>query len=88
MENLRTDGREQESPFLSSPKGTPRSMTMQNFTGIPGPAIDHVRDALVHNRNELVLLFSRSDMFPKPETTFRDLETITLSIFLRQILTY
>jgi hypothetical protein len=82
MENLRTDGRDEESPFLSSPKGTPRSMTMQNFTGIPGQAIDHVREALVHNRNELVLLFSRFVRFPKRKTTLGNLEIITVSILV------
>jgi hypothetical protein len=47
-------------PFLSSPRGviTPRTLTRSlSFSG--GTPSDIIKAGLVHNRNELVLLFSR-----------------------------
>jgi len=54
---------DETSPFVGSPKGTPRSFAgMRSISGlgIPTP-VESIKQALVHSRNELVLLFSRCD---------------------------
>ena len=55
--NIDTEG---GSPFLSSPTGTPKAL-IRNSDGsyIHSSRLEHIKKALVHNRNELVLLFSR-----------------------------
>lgn len=47
-------------PFLASPRGllTPRGLSRMSSFGATTP-VDIIKEGLVHNRNELVLLFSR-----------------------------
>eukprot|EP00889_Picochlorum_renovo_P002551 jgi/Picre1/29581/NNA_004966.t1 len=48
------------SPFLSSPTGTPKALTQNSDVSYAQASrLSHIKTALVHNRNELVLLFSR-----------------------------
>lgn len=47
------------APFLSSPTGSPKVNGHENPSIFQADGIRHVQDALVKNRNELFLLFTR-----------------------------
>lgn len=53
-----------KSPFLSSPTGSPKVQGSENPSFFQVDGIQHVQDALVKNRNELFLLFTRYGTLP------------------------
>ena len=60
-ERMTSDGLlvSERAPFLSSPTGSPRVQGNENPSFFQVDGIRHVQDALVRNRNEAFLLFTR-----------------------------
>lgn len=51
-----------DSPFLGSPRGTPKGIrslhSMGSLSGMPDP-YEQFKTALTHNRNEIAMILSR-----------------------------
>ena len=54
-----------KSPFLSSPTGSPKVKGSENPSYFQPDGVHHLQEALVRNRNELFLLFTRYEVLPR-----------------------